>query len=73
MYNTDVPVVWMVVSCANTIVDASVHVGHERGWSFTWITNKLGPNMEPWGTPARVVSGSDLMLLMIMNWEWSDK
>ena len=61
----------MVMSSANDIVDASV--GHERGRLFTWIANKLGPNMEPWGTPPRVVSGLDLVLLMTVNWERSDK
>ena len=61
----------MVVSLANNIVDASV--GHERGRSFTWIANKLGPNMESWGTLARVVSSSDLMLSMMVNWERLDR
>ena len=61
----------MVMSSANDIVDASV--GHERGRPFTWIANKLGPDMEPWGTLAKMVSGLDLVLLMTVNWEWSDK
>ena len=52
----------MIVSSANNIVDASV--GYERGRSFMWIANKMGSNMEPWGTPEREVSSLDFVISM---------